>query len=168
MLNYVETQVTFSEIPDEITLCINISGCPVKCKDCHSKHLWDNVGKPLGYNNLIKLIKRNKGITCVAFMGGDADITWLCALAFKVRREFPDLKVAWYSGNNILPEQFSLQYFDFIKLGSYIKEYGPLNNPSTNQKMYKRNEYSSNSDLNIGWEDITYKFWKHENKSKII
>ena len=28
MLKYVDTLVTFSEIPDEISLCINVSNCP--------------------------------------------------------------------------------------------------------------------------------------------
>ena len=28
-LKFVDTMVTFSEIPDEITLCFNISNCPI-------------------------------------------------------------------------------------------------------------------------------------------
>ena len=28
MLKYVDTMVTFSEVPSEITLCINVSNCP--------------------------------------------------------------------------------------------------------------------------------------------
>ena len=39
MLKYVDSQITFREIPDEITLCINISNCPFRCKGCHSKEL---------------------------------------------------------------------------------------------------------------------------------
>ena len=35
MLKYLNTQVTFSEIPDEITLCINITGCKVGCEGCN-------------------------------------------------------------------------------------------------------------------------------------
>ena len=39
--------ITFSEVPDEISLCINISNCPIKCPDCHSKFLWENIGKEI-------------------------------------------------------------------------------------------------------------------------
>lgn len=36
MLKYTDTRVTFSEVPDEVTLCINISGCLCHCEWCHS------------------------------------------------------------------------------------------------------------------------------------
>ena len=74
MLKYVNSEVTFSEVPDEITLCINISNCPCHCKGCHSAYLAEDVGKPLvGMVLREDLINKNKGITCVAFMGGDSN-----------------------------------------------------------------------------------------------
>ena len=39
-MKYQYVKVTFQEIPDEITLCIAISGCKVHCKDCNQKNLW--------------------------------------------------------------------------------------------------------------------------------
>jgi len=39
MLKYTTAQVVFSEIPDEITLAINLSNCPIHCPNCHSKEL---------------------------------------------------------------------------------------------------------------------------------
>ena len=47
MLKYVDTQVVFREIPNEITLAINISNCPFKCEECHSPYLREDIGKPL-------------------------------------------------------------------------------------------------------------------------
>ena len=38
-MKYIDTKIVFSEVPDEITLAINISGCPIHCADCHSKYL---------------------------------------------------------------------------------------------------------------------------------
>ena len=32
MLKYLNTQVTFAEVPNEITLCINITGCKMGAK----------------------------------------------------------------------------------------------------------------------------------------
>ena len=46
----------------------------------------------------------------------------------------------------------NLHDFDFIKLGPYKEEFGPLNSKTTNQRMYRVH----NSEL----EDITNKFWK--------
>ena len=42
-MKYVSTEVVFVEIPNEITLAINISGCKIRCPDCHSKYLWDDI-----------------------------------------------------------------------------------------------------------------------------
>ena len=47
MLKYVNSSVVFQEIPDEVTLAINISNCPCHCPGCHSKYLWEDIGLPL-------------------------------------------------------------------------------------------------------------------------
>lgn len=33
-MKYESTLITFTEIPDEISLCLNISGCPCHCEGC--------------------------------------------------------------------------------------------------------------------------------------
>ncbi len=153
MLKYVDTLVSFQEVPDEITLCINISNCPCHCEGCHSAYLAEDIGNPLGYWTLNNLIKTNKGITCVCFMGGDADPEWIATLAFRVRRDFPDLKIGWYSGRQHLPSNVPIQHFDYIKIGPYIEKLGGLNNPNTNQIMYQ------NIDGRL--VEITSKFWRN-------
>ena len=154
MLKYVETKVTFSEVPDEISLCINISNCPCYCKGCHSSYLAEDKGEVLDFKVLDNFIKNNQGITCIAFMGGDNDPDMVSRLAHYVRQKY-DLKVCWYSGKQDLSNEVSLDYFDYIKLGPYIKERGPLSSPNTNQKFYK---VTVSGQL----EDITYKFIKKE------
>ena len=160
-MKYTETKVTFSEIPDEITLCINISNCPCHCKNCHSSYLAQDIGERLRYDNLISLIHKNKGITCVAFMGGDADPLSVNAYASIIKEQFPNLKVAWYSGRQELSKDIDLGNFDYIKLGPYIEELGPLNHKTTNQRMY-RIVLDHYDDGTSGYEleDITHKFWK--------
>ena len=71
MLKFVDFKVTFSEVPDEISLCINLSGCPHKCKGCHSEYLQQDIGTVLTTQMLDKIIESNSGVTCVCFMGGD-------------------------------------------------------------------------------------------------
>lgn len=153
MLKYLNTQVTFAEVPDEITLCINITGCKNGCKNCHSSYLSEDIGNPLNKTVLSKLLEDNKGISCVSFMGGDRDTIHIVALASWVKTH-TNLKVAWYSGRQELSDIVArqLRWFDYIKLGPYREEFGPLNNRTTNQRMYKVHDCEL--------EDITSKFWK--------
>lgn len=155
MLKYVDTKVVFAEIPDEITLAINISGCPCNCRGCHSSYLAGDIGELLCVSTLNQLIFDNKGVTCVAFMGGDANPFEVNVLA-KAIKENTNSKVAWYSGRQELSEDIELKNFDYIKLGPYIEEFGPLNSKTTNQKMYKVVKQNGNYKL----VDITNKFWK--------
>ena len=158
MLKYVDTKVTFSEVPDEISLCINITGCKIGCKNCHSPYLAEDIGEELSCNNLEELLQTNKGITCVSFMGGDVNPIEIVGLAKYVKLFYTGLKVAWYSGKQELPKHFNLEPFDFIKIGPYIEELGPLTSPTTNQRFYKVHIESSGDNYWESLEDITYKF----------
>lgn len=157
MLKYVDTKVVFAEIPDEITLAINISGCPCNCKGCHSSYLAKDIGEPLDLQHLTNLIDSNKGITCVCIMGGDANPSEVDDIAQDIKEYYPELKVGWYSGRQELSKDIELGNFDYIKLGPYIEEFGPLNSKTTNQRFYK----VSGGEL----VDITSKFWKHETEN---
>ena len=152
MLKYLNTQVTFSEVPDKITLCINITGCKIGCKNCHSPYLAEDIGNILNLQALTSLIDSNSGITCVCIMGGDANPSEVDDIAQDIKEYYPKLKVAWYSGKQELSKDINLEFFDFIKLGPYIEELGPLNSKTTNQRFYK----VENNKL----IDITYKFQK--------
>ena len=151
MVKYVpeDTSVTFSEIPDEICLCINISNCPHRCLGCHSSYLQTDIGAELTNGILNSVIENNEGVTCVVFMGGDSDKDSLKKLGAFVKSK--GLKSAWYSGESNLSIDNYKDYFDYIKVGPYIKELGPLNSKTTNQRMYS---------LINGIEDITYRFLK--------
>ena len=156
MLKYVDTLVSFQEVPDEISLCINISNCPNHCKGCHSQYLLEDIGKPLTDETLQTLIKQNTGISCVCFMGGDKESWEVVRLAKLIREDFPEIKTAWYSGSESVDHQ---NQFNYVKTGPYIESLGPLNSKTTNQRML---EYNLSTDLGPSWymRDITYKFWK--------
>ena len=157
MLKYVNTMVTFSEVPDEISLCIEISNCPCHCEGCHSPYLAEDIGEPLDLQHLTNLIDSNKGITCVCIMGGDANPSEVDDIAQDIKEYYHNLKVGWYSGRQELSKDIELSNFDFIKLGPYKEEFGPLNSRTTNQRFYKVND----GEL----VDITNKFWKHETEN---
>ncbi len=142
MLKFVNYSVVFREVPNEVTLAINISGCPNKCKGCHSPHLMEDVGAVLDNEMLYSLLCRyNNAITCVCFMGGDAEPEKVEQLAFFVRRATNGrIKTAWYSGKSQLPRGFIIESFNYIKLGPYIEKLGGLDSPFTNQRFYKIEE----------------------------
>ena len=73
MLKYVDSKVVFAEIPDEITLAINISNCHCNCEGCHSPYIAEDIGEHIDLQHLTNLIDSNRGISCVCIMGGDAN-----------------------------------------------------------------------------------------------
>ena len=157
MLKFVDTLVSFQEVPDEITLCINIANCPCHCEGCHSPYLAEDIGEYLTPTKLLELINSNKGISCVSFMGGDSNPGDINGLAVVIRYQ-TNLKIAWYSGRQYIPEGLNLSYFDYIKIGPYIPKLGGLDKETTNQIMYK----VDNGNL----INITYRF-KHDSKSSV-
>ena len=157
MVKFVDTLVSFQEVPDEITLCINISNCPCHCEGCHSPYLAEDIGEYLTPNKLLELVNSNKGISCVCFMGGDSNPGEINGLAAVIRYQ-TNLKTAWYSGRQYIPEGLNLNYFDYIKVGPYIPKLGGLDSETTNQIMYKVEDEEL--------IDITYRF-KHDSKSSV-
>lgn len=137
MLKCYNYDIVCQEVPDEITLAVNISCCPNRCKGCHSPWLLEDKGEPMTEDMLDSLIgKYQSAITCFCFMGGDAEPSEIQRLARWIRQQYPDLKTAWYSGKGELPEGFDVTVLDFIKLGPFIESLGGLKSPETNQRMY--------------------------------
>lgn len=162
-MKYTSTEIVFREIPNEVTLAINISNCPYHCEGCHSPYLREDVGEYLDEFELDELITNNKGITCVCFMGGDSDPTMINRLAKYVKLNFPELLVGWYSGTSDISDEIDLYNFNYIKIGSYIKELGPLDSPTTNQQFFEvqmAREIDSNGNPIYGIIDMTSLFWE--------
>lgn len=152
-MKYVNTGIVFQEIPDETTLAINISNCPCHCPGCHSSYLWNDVGDELDENVIDGFMDEyGNTISCISFMGGDADPEYVVHLARYIHSRYPDKKVGWYSGRVRLAHGIDRDVFDYLKIGPYIKHLGPLKEKTTNQRLYKK--------LGDGtFEDITYRFW---------
>ena len=160
MVKYYNAMVVFEEIPDEITLAINITNCPCHCKGCHSEFLWEDKGISLTTEELDRLIEKNDGITTVCFMGGDAEPEVINVLAEYVH-EVKHLKVGWYSGRDSYYKNINFNYFDYIKLGHYDEDLGGLNKETTNQRLFKiTHEKLEDGVKKIDFEDITSRFWK--------
>ncbi len=168
MMKVASFDIVFQEIPDEVTLALNISQCPCHCLGCHSPHLWEDTGEELTQELIDGLINTyHNNITCVCIMGGDAmpkEVNrWLQYIHTK------GLKTAWYSGRDKKAPFVSDDNLDYIKLGSYQQDKGGLKQPTTNQRLYKRllsadnlpiNEVVKIDNSNSSWLDITSRFWK--------
>lgn len=135
-LKYLGATIVFQEVPNEISLAFNISGCPVKCQGCHSKYLWEYKGKYISDDIDKWLEKYQSYITCVCFMGGDQNISELKELCDLCHQK--NLKTCLYTGHRLSRElsAFALANLDYLKVGEYVDTYGGLDKETTNQRMY--------------------------------
>ena len=81
MIKYVPkmTSVVMEEIPDMVTLAVDISNCTGLCEGCHSPFLRKDVGVELTPAVIDKLLADNFGVNCFLFLGegndrGGADV----------------------------------------------------------------------------------------------
>lgn len=154
MIKYLDklTNVVFEEIPERVSLAISITNCQNSCPGCHSSFLSQNIGDELTKGVIDTLMKKYNGVNCFLFMGEGNDVDKLLELNEYVKRKY-DIETGVYSGRDKVEDGY-FDAFDFVKVGSYMKDLGPLNKETTNQRLY----YHGN--------DITYKFWEREKNRK--
>ena len=151
MIKYIPelTDVVLEEVPDRVTLAVEIPNCQGSCPGCHSSFLKLDLGKELTAAEADRLVEDNFGVNCFLFLGEGNDHEALMELAAHLRAAHPDLELALYSGRQEVEEEI-YEAFDFVKVGPYVEALGPLSEVSTNQRMYYHRE------------DITSRFWhKH-------
>ena len=136
MLYYTEIGLSPLEVPNEISLCIYISGCQNHCAQCHYPDLRRiNYGDVLSrnYSRIIALYLRLA--TCVCFLGegrnGCEEQTELSIYASYAHTK--GLKTCLYSGRETVIKKW-MEAFDYIKIGSYKNQLGSLNNLLTNHQ----------------------------------
>lgn len=135
-MKFASYDIVFQEVPDEVTLAINITGCPNRCPGCHSPHLWEDKGLELDEEAVNSLLADyGKSITCVGLMGGDAFVDEVYSLAQYIQEK--GYKTAWYSGREALPADFPKHLFAYVKVGPYIASCGGLKSKTTNQRLYR-------------------------------
>ena len=165
MIKYYNTEVVFEEIPDEVTLAVNITNCQHNCPGCHSSYLRSDIGHELNSEAIDELIAKNDGITCFCFMGEGNDPKALKNDILYMIEKYPHIKIGLYSGGNEV-EDFYWDNINYIKLGPYDEKLGPLNKKTTNQRLYKHVDKNLlrwemiNGKSRTYWIDITDRFWK--------
>ena len=149
MIKYVPelTDIVLEEIPGKVTLAVEISNCQGSCLGCHSPFLRKDIGRELTPADIDKMIADNFGVSCFLFLGEGNDLVSLLDLAAHIKNNHPSIELALYSGREAVEEEI-WQIFDYVKIGPYIAEFGPLNERSTNQRLFYHRE------------DITSVFWR--------
>ena len=147
-MNTLPPKIVFQEVPDHISCCFQVTGCQIKCKECHSPELWNNHnGKELSVDSYISVLKRyNTYISCILFMGGDTEENTM-ELFLRTAKNY-GFKTCLYTGYEEINPRY-IQWLDYAKTGKYIEELGGLSSRITNQKFI---DLQTNNCLN-------YKFW---------
>lgn len=139
MIKFYNHNIVFREIPDKVSLAINITNCQHNCQGCHSSYLRADIGEELTDEKLIRLIDDNKGIDCVILMGEGRDYERIIEIGKLVQSK--NLLCAVYSGRDeVEPEYYFV--FDYIKIGAYKEDLGALDSETTNQKLLQRNGFT--------------------------
>ena len=148
MIKYIPelTDIVLEEIPDKVTLAVEITNCQGSCPGCHSPFLKLDIGEELTPAVVDRLIADNYGVNCFLLLGEGKDLQALLGIAEHLRKAHPELERAVYSGR-VAVEPEIYEAFDYVKVGPYIAARGPLNSPTTNQRLYHHGE------------DITARFW---------
>lgn len=152
MIKYLNYSITFIEVPDETSICFNITNCPHCCPGCHSPELQQDIGTDLEPDILDIISRYEQGITCICFLGEGNDLDALLRCIDLIRKDYPKLKICLYTGGTFESVSPVANKLDYLKTGPYIAERGGLNNPGTNQRMYFIHDGSA--------DDITSKFWR--------
>ena len=71
MIKYVPgmTSVVIEEIPDRVSLAVDISNCQGNCVGCHSPFLREDIGEELTEDVVSSLVEANFGVNCFLFLG---------------------------------------------------------------------------------------------------
>jgi len=131
---FTQVDISFQEVPNEISLIFSISGCPHKCPGCHSVDLWKkDFGIKLCVDLLQKNIQKYKGlVTCICFFGGEWEEQALISFLKEAQNE--ELKTCLYSGSDDVSSNIK-EYLNYLKIGPWKKELGGLESKETNQKF---------------------------------
>jgi anaerobic ribonucleoside-triphosphate reductase activating protein len=123
-LKYYDVAVTMSEFPDEIALCVNITGCPCHCDNCSEPWLRPYVGTELTDDEIDRLISEHPGITVFGLMGGDSNYEDCIRVAKHVHERHEGIKVGIYSGRDWIDLGLA-NVIDLYKIGRWINPVGP-------------------------------------------
>jgi len=145
-----KVEIALKEVPSEISLVFNVTGCPVRCQGCHMPELQNpNAGIELTdelYNHYLETYKDKA--TCVLFMGGDWHLEELIEKLDKASEL--EYETALYTGSDLvdIPSELKSR-LTYLKYGKWDNSKGGLDKQTTNQKLLN---------MKTG-DELNYLFW---------
>ena len=124
MLKVYDSAITFSEFPDEIAICLNITNCPGMCSHCSEPWLREDIGTLLTEDVIQEYIDKNPHCTVFGIMGGDRDHQDVIRIA-KYVHAHSNMKVGVYSGLDYIDLDL-VPYVDLYKIGRWIQPQGDV------------------------------------------
>ena len=136
MIYYADLQIVLQEVPGQISLCVCVTCCPLRCKGCDAPFLWKKgTGTPLTDEVFITTLERYKDmISCVLFMGGEWEEE---ALIHKLQIAHAyGLHTCLYTGltEEKVPTAIKRE-LTWLKAGPWIEALGGLSEATTNQRF---------------------------------
>jgi len=132
-MKYYKTNISYQEVPDEISLTFFIPGCSLRCKGCHSPflHNRDN-GDKLTLDKFVSMISEYKSLaSCILFMGGE----WFPDLPLYLQAAQENgFKTCLYTGLHSVSNDI-LSALTYLKTGPWISSLGGLDSKDTNQRF---------------------------------
>lgn len=130
--------VTFTEIPNQMVAFFEVGNCTMKCRGCHSQHLWgDKDAHYMGVEDFLEYANKEmvQGILLMGgYTNGIAKDEVLENIIKPLSEHYP---IGMYHGGDSLDLKYA-QPLEWLKVGSYIEHKGGLDKPTTNQRFYKR------------------------------
>ncbi len=143
-MRYSDIQIVLQEVPGEISICFNITGCPLHCDGCHSPYLWkEDSGELLTENKYLNVLKKyQKMASTVLFMGGEwheKELENFLSIAQKM-----NFSTCLYTGLEDVSPRIKSK-LTWLKTGAWKQNLGGLESPKTNQRF---TEIKTNKNLN--------------------
>ena len=118
-MRFVNEQIVWQEVPGETSLAYTITGCPLRCKGCHSSEYRNpKIGEPLYADYFQSRLNAYKGlISCVVFFWWRV-VTWFIATLLEQARR-AQLNTCLYTGFDLIPNSL-LPHLTYLKTGAWI------------------------------------------------
>jgi anaerobic ribonucleoside-triphosphate reductase activating protein len=138
------TAITFSDLPNHVSLSIYSVGCSLGCQGCHNPELisFEHPGATvINIDSLLEKIKvASELIDAIVWTGGEPTLqSDLGELSKRVKEAFPAIIQVLYTGrefNNIAPEH--LEHMTYVKAGPYRGV--PVTVLGSNQSFWTRQD----------------------------
>jgi anaerobic ribonucleoside-triphosphate reductase activating protein len=130
-------ETSFLDYPNETTMIVFMSGCALRCPNCHNPALQSpSVGEDITLTGLEHELIKRPLCRSITFSGGDP--LFQEEVLIKYCKELcKHVKIGVYTGKSIdeVPSEL-LQYISFLKTEPYVEKLGGVQEQTTNQKCW--------------------------------